>query len=218
MKVTKNQLEKMIQECIQQEVENLDEEQMQELLGGLRGLAGGIGQGIKNVAGKAASAVGGAAGKAAGAVRGAYQAGEKQAALSSVKKGLQGVVTTIDQALQKLAGDQNAQHDLENVKAAISSAQSALAESKRLTKIMNEGINPDSLSHNDVLDTTSPKYDLGGDGRDMMSAKMAGANLLRTKYGKKTPEEVADMLGLEPSGEVLDQIKNLMSSRMYDSH
>lgn len=140
MKVTKAQLEEMIKECVQQEVGNLDEEQMQELLGGLRGLAGGLGQGVKSAAGKAAGAVAGVAGKAAGAVRGAYQAGEKQAALASVKKGLQKVVTTIDQAMQKLVGDDNAQHDLQNVKAAISGAQSVLAESKSLTKIMKEGI------------------------------------------------------------------------------
>jgi len=150
MKVTKNQLQALIRESVQEEIGNLNEEELQELLGGLRGLAGGasnlakkaggavagaargVGAAASSAAKRAGGAVAGAAGAAAGAVKTAYQTGEKQAAISSVKKGIQGVVATIDQALQKVGNDPNAQHNLENVKAAITSAQAALAESKNL--------------------------------------------------------------------------------------
>lgn len=138
MKVSKKQLEAMIRESVEEEITSLNEEELDELLGGLKGLVGGAGAGLKRagqaVAGRATQAadtVKGAATQAAGAVKGAYQAGEKQAALNAVKKGIAGVITTIDQAIQKTGGDANAQHDLENVKAAISNAQQALAESKK---------------------------------------------------------------------------------------
>ena len=154
MKVNKKQLEALIRESVQEEISNLNEEELDELLGGLRGLAGGAASGIAGAARKAGGAIAGAArnagtavsgaarnagtavsgqvGKAAGAVKGAYQTGEKQSAIAAVKKGIQNVVTTIDQALQKVGNDPNAQHDLENVKAAVTSAQTALAESKSL--------------------------------------------------------------------------------------
>jgi hypothetical protein len=139
----------MIRESVEEEITSLNEEELDELLGGLKGLVGGAGAGLKRagqaVAGRAtqaadtvkgaatqaAGAIKGAASQAAGAVKGAYQAGEKQAALNAVKKGIAGVITTIDQAIQKTGDDPNAQHDLENVKAAISTAQQALAESKK---------------------------------------------------------------------------------------
>lgn len=142
MKVTKKQLENLIRESVIEQIDSLNEEELNELLGGLKGLTQGAVQGAKAVGGaaygKAKAAVGNAAAKvntaatnAAGAVKGAYQAGEKQAALNAVKKGIAGVITTIDQAIQKTGDDANAQHDLENVKAAISNAQQALAESKK---------------------------------------------------------------------------------------
>ena len=139
MKVNKKQLEALIRESVQEEISNLNEEELDELLGGLRGLAGGAvdaarkaGGAIAGVARNAGTAVSGQVGKAADAVKGAYQTGEKQSAIAAVKKGIQNVVTTIDQALQKVGNDPNAQHDLENVKAAVTSAQTALAESKSL--------------------------------------------------------------------------------------
>lgn len=150
MKVNKKQLESMIRESVEEGIGNLNEEELDELLGGLKGLAGAAGAGLKRAgqaaagaaqkAGTAAAgavrgagqAVAGVAGQAAGAVKGAYQAGEKQSAIAAVKKGIQNVVSTIDQALQKVGNDPNAQHDLENVKAAVTSAQTALAESRNL--------------------------------------------------------------------------------------
>jgi hypothetical protein len=139
MRVNKSQLEAMIRESVKEEIGNLNEEELQELLGGLRGLAGGAANAAKRAGGAiagaargAGQAVAGAASNAAGAVKGAYQAGEKQAAITAVKKGIQNVVKTIDQALQKVGNDPNAQHDLENVKAAVTSAETALTESKNL--------------------------------------------------------------------------------------
>jgi hypothetical protein len=150
MRVNKNQLEALIRESVQEEIESLNEEELQELLGGLKGLAGGAanvarragsavagagraaGAAVGGAARKAGGAVAGAAGAAAGAVKGAYQEGEKQQAISTVKKSIQGVVTAIDQAMQKIGNDPNMQNDLENVKAAVTSAQQVFAESKNL--------------------------------------------------------------------------------------
>lgn len=154
MKVTKKQLEQLVREAVEAEVGQLNEEELDELLGGLKNVFGAgakavggaaqkAGQAVQGVAQKAAGAVQQAGQKVAGATQGAvqgavgavknaYQSGEKQAAMNSVKQGLQKVVGTVDQALQKVGNDPNAQHDLENVKAAVSSAATALAEGRRV--------------------------------------------------------------------------------------
>jgi predicted house-cleaning noncanonical NTP pyrophosphatase (MazG superfamily) len=45
MKVNKKQLEAMIRESVEEEISNLNEEELDELLGGLKGLAGAAGIG-----------------------------------------------------------------------------------------------------------------------------------------------------------------------------
>lgn len=134
MKVTKSQLEALIRESVNEQVSNLNEEELEELLGGLKGMFGAAGAGIKKgaqavggaaqragsavqgaaqragsavtgAAQRAGSAVTGAAAGAAGAVKGAYQAGEATAALGNVKKAIQAVGTTVDKALQTVKAD-----------------------------------------------------------------------------------------------------------------
>lgn len=127
MKVNKKQLEAMIRESVEEEISNLNEEELDELLGGLKGLAGGAGAGLKRagqavaggarraggaIAGAArgaAGAVAGAASGAAGAVKGAYQAGEKKSALAAINKALTNALGVVDQAVQKMGNDPDAQ-------------------------------------------------------------------------------------------------------------
>lgn len=152
IKVKKSQLEALIREAVQTQVSELNEEELEELLGGLKNLFGtgakavggaaqragsaiggavkGAGQAVAGQAQRVGQAVSGAAAGAAGAVKGAYQAGEKTAAIQSVKQSIQGVVSTVDKALQKVISDPNATHDLENVRAAVSQAATALAEAQ----------------------------------------------------------------------------------------
>ncbi|TXH08121.1 MAG: hypothetical protein E6R04_11160 [Spirochaetes bacterium] len=150
MKVKRSEIEQLVRESIHEELENLSEEELQELLGGLKGMFGAAGQGIKQgaqrvagaaqavgqkVAGaaqQAGQAVAGAAGKAAGAVKGAYQAGETSSAMQSVSKGIQGAIATVDKAIPTVSKtDPNAAHTLNNVKAGLQSAADALTEGKK---------------------------------------------------------------------------------------
>lgn len=145
MKIKKTELESLIKEALIAEAAGkLNEQELQELLGGLKGLFGagagaakkagkavagaanaGVGmvkKGVQAASGavdKAASAASGAIGKAGQAVAGAYQQGEKQAAVGTVKKSIEKVISTVDAAMPKVASDPKTQHDLENVKAAV---------------------------------------------------------------------------------------------------
>lgn len=153
MKVKKSDIERMVQESINEELETLTEEELQELLGGLKGMfgaakqgvqkagqavAGAAKQGVQAVTGaakQAGQAVAGAAGKAAGAVQGAYQAGETQSAMQSVSKGIQSAIAQVDKAIPTVSKtDQNAAHTLDNVKAGLQSAADALTEGKKPAK------------------------------------------------------------------------------------
>ena len=153
MKVAKAQIEQMVRESIREELETLTEEELQELLGGLKGLFGAAGQGIskgaqavkgaaqqagqavKGAAQQAGQAVAGAAGKAAGAVKGAYQAGETKSAMQTVSTSIQKAITAVDKAIPTVSKtDANAAHTLDNVKAGLQTAADALKEGKRPTK------------------------------------------------------------------------------------
>jgi hypothetical protein len=114
MKVTKKQLENMIRESVEEEIGSLNEEELNELLGGLKNLFGTgakavqgaaqsagkavsgaaqtAGRAVSGAAQKAGTAISGVAGQAAGAVKGAYQQGEKTSALSKVGKELQNAI------------------------------------------------------------------------------------------------------------------------------
>lgn len=151
MKVTKTQLEAMVLEAVQAEVKTLNEEELAELLGGLKGMfqagAKGVASGAQKAAGAVAGAanqaagavkgaaqqvggaVKGAAQQAAGAVKGAYQQGETQAAVQNVSKGIQNMIATVDKAIQTTGKtDPNLAHTLDNVKGGLQSAASALTE------------------------------------------------------------------------------------------
>ncbi len=153
MKVKRSEIEQLVRESIHEELENLSEEELQELLGGLKGMFGAAGQGIKQgaqrvagaaqavgqkVAGaaqQAGQAVAGAAGKAAGAVKGAYQAGETTSAMQNVSKGIQSAIASVDKAIPTVSKtDPNAAHTLDNVKAGLQSAADALTEGKKPQK------------------------------------------------------------------------------------
>jgi hypothetical protein len=148
MKVSKKQLEALIRESVAEEIESLNEEELQELLGGLKNLFGTgakavqgaaqrAGTAVSGAAQKAGTAISGAAGKAAGAVKTAYQTGETQAAKQSVEKSLNTTIQTIDKALQTVGtSDQNLAHVLDNVKAGVESAKDAMVMESRRTKVL----------------------------------------------------------------------------------
>jgi hypothetical protein len=161
MKVKRSEVEQLVRESIHEELENLSEEELTELLGGLKGLFGAAGQGVKQgvqkvagaaqqagqavrgaaqaagqkvagVAQQAGQAVAGAAGKVGGAVKGAYQAGETSSAMQSVSKGIENAIASVDKAIPTVSKtDPNAAHTLDNVKAGLQSAADALTEGKK---------------------------------------------------------------------------------------
>lgn len=140
MKVSKKQLEGMIRESVEEEISNLNEAELDELLGGLKGLMGGAGAGLKR-AGQAVSsrankvgsavagaargagqALAGAASNAAGAVKGAYQSGEKASSVQTLNKSIQSTIAAADKALQNAGGDQNFINAVDQVKQIIAHA------------------------------------------------------------------------------------------------
>ena len=121
MKVTKSQLEALIRESVNEQVSNLNEEELEELLGGLKGMFGAAGAGIKKGAQAVGSAVGGAAQRAGSAVTGAARTagsavtGAAQRAGSAVTGAAAGAAGAVKGAYQ--AGEATAA--LGNVKKAI---------------------------------------------------------------------------------------------------
>lgn len=92
MKVKKSDIERMVRESINEELETLTEEELQELLGGLKGMFGAAKQGVQ----KAGQAVAGAA------KQGVQKAG--QAVAGAAKQGVQAVTGAAQQAGQAVAG------------------------------------------------------------------------------------------------------------------
>lgn len=133
-KVTKSEIVQMIKEAVEKETgQSLNEEELQELLGGLGNLFKGAGQGIAsgarnvaNVAKGAAGAVGNlgaqvgqAVGNKVGAVTGAvkatYQAGEQKAAVDNVQKSLNLAMSSIIKATNLLGSDPNNKTQVNNL-------------------------------------------------------------------------------------------------------
>ena len=159
MKVNKKQLEAMIRESVEEEISNLNEEELDELLGGLKGLAGGAGAGLKRagqavaggarraggaIAGAArgaAGAVAGAASGAAGAVKGAYQAGERNSLIQGLNKSIQNTVAVADKAIQAAGGDQNLINALDQVKQIVAHAGEQM-KTEKLAEALKEGKEP----------------------------------------------------------------------------
>lgn len=73
----------------------------------------------------------------------------------------------------------------------------------------------DSLSTDDVLDTTQPKYNLSPE--ETLMHKLFAAKELRVKFQGKSPEQVAQALGLDADPEIIDLIGRMMDSRFYSS-
>jgi hypothetical protein len=159
MKVNKKQLEAMIRESVEEEISNLNEEELDELLGGLKGLAGAAGAGLKRAgqaaagaaqkAGTAAAgavrgagqAVAGVAGQAAGAVKGAYQAGERNSLIQGLNKSIQNTVAVADKAIQSAGGDQNLINALDQVKQIVAHAGEQM-KTEKLAEALKEGKKP----------------------------------------------------------------------------
>lgn len=140
MKVNKKQLEALIKESVEEQISNLNEEELDELLGGLKSLAQGAGAGLKRAgqavasgASKVGSAIAGAAQdvgtgiagtatKAAGAVKGAYQAGERSSLIQNLNKSIANTVALADKAIQSAGGDNNLINALDQVKQVVAHA------------------------------------------------------------------------------------------------
>ena len=145
MKVNKKQLEALIRESVEEEISNLNEEELDELLGGLKGLAQGAGAGlkragqaVKGAASRAGSAVAGAArgvggavsgvaGQAASAVKGAYQHGEKTVSLQKAQ-------TELQKAIKLGVPQGELQPALQAIQGALDSPQVTVSESKQPQK------------------------------------------------------------------------------------
>lgn len=155
MKVNKKQLEALIRESVEEEISNLNEEELDELLGGLKGLAQGAGAGLKRagqalatgagnvgtaIAGaakRAGSGISNAATKAGGAVKGAYQAGERTSLIQNLNKSIQNTVAVADKALQAAGGDQNLINALDQVKQIVAHAGEQM-KTEKLVEVMKE--------------------------------------------------------------------------------
>lgn len=162
MKVNKKQLEALIRESVEEGINSLNEEELDELLGGLKGLAGGAGAGLKRagqavaggaqkvggaIAGAArgaAGAVAGAASGAAGAVKGAYQAGERTSLIQGLNKSIRNTVAAADKAIQAAGGDQNLINSLDQVKQIVAHAGEQM-KNEKLAESLNEGKKPRTL-------------------------------------------------------------------------
>ena len=83
-----------------------------------------------------------------------------------------------------------------------------LSELKSLIRqSIKEHLDPDTISDDDVLDNTEPKFHLNPE--TTLMHKLFASRELRTKFKGKSPEEVAQ----EPA--ILDLIDRLMNSLFY---
>lgn len=148
MKVTKEQLEKMVLEAVQAEVGQLNEEELEELLGGLKGMFGAAGKGIAKGAqavgsgiAKGVQAVGGAvkgAGQAVGqAIGGAAQKAGQAVSGAAQKAGA--AVKGAYQAGETKAAVDNVKKTVQNVAAAVDKAL-PLVQSDPETSSMLQGL------------------------------------------------------------------------------
>jgi hypothetical protein len=84
-----------------------------------------------------------------------------------------------------------------------------------IRQTIQEGfMDADTVSHEDVLDTTSSQYDNKGP-EELLMHKLFAAKELRSKFMNKSPEEVAHSLGLSDDPAVIDLIDRLMNDLFY---
>lgn len=83
-------------------------------------------------------------------------------------------------------------------------------------KRIDRSVDVDSISDDDVLDTTTPRHDNQGYEQQNFH-KLEAAKELRQKFSglNKSPEEIAAAIGVEPSQENLEMIQDLMKSRRW---
>ena len=84
-------------------------------------------------------------------------------------------------------------------------------------KRIDRSIDVDAISDDDVLDTTTPRHDNQSPEQKFLH-KFEAAKELRRKFSglNKSPEEIAALVGVEPSQENLDMIQDLMKSRFWN--
>jgi hypothetical protein len=84
-------------------------------------------------------------------------------------------------------------------------------------KRIDRSIDVDAISDDDVLDTTTPRHDNQSPEQKFLH-KFEAAKELRRKFSglNKSPEEIAALVGVEPSQENLDMIHDLMKSRFWN--
>ena len=89
-----------------------------------------------------------------------------------------------------------------------------LSELKSLIRqSIKEHLDPDTISDEDVMDNTRPQFDLSPE--TTLMHKLFASRELRTKFKGKSPEEVAQLLGVEQEPAILDLIDRLMNSLFY---
>ena len=96
---------------------------------------------------------------------------------------------------------------LRNMKIKLSELKSLIRQS------IKEHLDPDTISDDDVLDNTEPKFHLNPE--TTLMHKLFASRELRTKFKGKSPEEVAQLLGVEQEPAILDLIDRLMNSLFY---
>ncbi len=84
-------------------------------------------------------------------------------------------------------------------------------------KRIDRSIDVDAISDDDVLDTTTPRHDNQSPEQKFLH-KFEAAKELRRKFSglNKSPEEIAALVGVDPSHENLDMIQDLMKSRFWN--
>ena len=179
MKVTKRQLEALIRESVNEQVSNLNEEELEELLGGLKGMFGAAGAGIKKGAQAAGSAVGGAAQRAGSAVTGAAQragsavSGAAQRAGTAVQgaaAGAAGAVKGAYQAGEKQSAFNNVKKSIQNVGATVDKALQAVG-SDPTDQSMLQGIKSQAVALAQDLDAALAESSKGRRPRQKKSSK-----------------------------------------------
>lgn len=88
---------------------------------------------------------------------------------------------------------------------------------KTRKKRIDRSVDVDAISDDDVLDTTMPRHDNQSPEQKFLH-KFEAAKELRRKFSglNKSPEEIAALVGVEPSQENLDMIQDLMKSRSWN--
>lgn len=88
---------------------------------------------------------------------------------------------------------------------------------KTSKKRIDRSVDIDAISDDDVLDTTTPRHDSQSPEQKFLH-KFEAAKQLRREFSglNKSPEEIAALIGVEPSQENIEMIHDLMKSRFWN--